>query len=128
VSDLAPFVAAVLRDQVVGKLHDENKALKSQVQRLQRTLHEHNPFRSFKLTGPNGARLVKEGRFNVETTSLNAPFCLYEEGGFENVSLRKLPKLELWIDGGCSVRFGTCLFTIYSTCVKRRRKDSSSTS
>jgi hypothetical protein len=78
--------------------HDE-------IQRLQRTLHEHNPFRSVKLMtiGPNGARvLVKEGgRLNVNETSIRNRQSLI----FERISLRELFLFELWIDGGCAVRF-----------------------
>jgi hypothetical protein len=115
-SDLAPFVAAVIRDRVMAELKDENEALRQEIAALKLERHRHNPRRSVQVTGSDGKEIFfVENELHLDTLSLffgrRISFC--NPGGYPNP---KLPAkalyfkcgswltLELWIDGGSAVR------------------------
>jgi hypothetical protein len=112
-SDLAPFVAAVIRDRVVVELQDENEALRQEIAGLKLERHKRNPSRSVKITGSNGKKIFAENKINLEglLCSGGRKFSLFRRGSaypdipktlcFQHGSWRTL---ELWIDGGSSVR------------------------
>ncbi len=65
--------------------------------------------------------LVDEGRVNVDETLVrNQRLFLFREGShLENRRLRELFLFELWIDGGCAVRFRDLSFHYISYHAKK---------
>lgn len=113
-SDLAPFVAATIRDKVVQDLMDENQNLKEENEELKRKLHERNPRRSIELKIPNGF-VIKKSTVRMDKVLLDqrrniSTFALLTEDEpryflDQNFRLKHFPALALWIDGACAVRF-----------------------
>jgi hypothetical protein len=125
-SDLAPFVAAVIRDRVVAELKDENEALRQENAALKLDRHKRNPRRSVKVTGSNGKEIFAENEVNLQEhhyivlgVTTGRKFCFFYgliQDRFHLESAQPdIPKvlclkcgsllsLELWIDGGSSVR------------------------
>ena len=111
-SDLAPFVAAVIRDRVVEDLQNENEAQRQEIERLRRTLHERNPRRSVQLTGPNGKKVFVDSSLHLSTAQhfWTTQFTFMNRGTLQQrgreheavivLCARNLPKCEVWIDGG----------------------------
>lgn len=62
-SDLAPFVAAVIRDRVVVELKDEIEALRQENAALKLECHKRNPRRSVKVTGSNRKEMFAENEY-----------------------------------------------------------------
>jgi hypothetical protein len=125
-SDIAPFVAAVIRDRVVEELGNENETLRQEMdtlrlqnQQLHRTLHERNPRRSVKLTGPNGSPVIAEYNLHLSTAIQRFPrthFTLFRGNPVDHPAslrfptLRHLLRAEIWIDGGRAVRLRDLVF------------------
>jgi hypothetical protein len=112
-SDLAPFVAAVIRDRVMAELKDENEALRQENAALKLERHKRNPHRSVQIRDSNGEHILVENELNLlrvrpffgkfsffscgASVRLETPDPLWYECGIWLT-------LELWIDGGSSVR------------------------
>jgi hypothetical protein len=106
-SDLAPFVAAVIRDRVMAELKDENEALRQEVAALKLERQKRNPSRSVKLTSSNGKDMHAEYEVNLEVIRFREKIRFSGlPGGRPKISFGRGSWLEfeLWIDGGCSVR------------------------
>jgi hypothetical protein len=117
-SDLAPFVAAVIRDRVMAELKDEIEALRQENAALKLERHKRNPSRPVKVTGRNGKEILAENEMDLEelktTWGRKVYFCNPLVPGGPNTpktlwfgcGLRggSWVTLELWIDGGSSVR------------------------
>jgi hypothetical protein len=113
-SDLAPFVAAVIRDRVVVELKDEIEALRQENAALKLEHHRHNPRRSIKVTGSNEKEIFAENELHLEVLYhfFGRKFCVCNPGGVARPDVPKVLwfkcgswlTLELWIDGGSSVR------------------------
>ena len=115
-SDLAPFVAAVIRDRVVVELNkDENEALRQKNEALERTLHERNPRRSIQIKGYNGKKIFADNELDLQRIhqySGNFPFFCSDATVRNQFPLLikcgpgtgSWLNLELWIDGGFSVK------------------------
>jgi hypothetical protein len=112
-SDLAPFVAAVIRDSVFAELKDDNEALRQEIEALKLQLHERNPMRSVKVTGSNRQKIFVDieldlehirHRFHGNKFSFCNPEGLRRRNILESLSFTcgSLLALELWIDGGSS--------------------------
>jgi hypothetical protein len=65
-SDLAPFVAAVIRDRVVAELKDENEALRQENAALKLDRHKRNSGRSMQLRDSNGREILAENKVNLQ--------------------------------------------------------------
>jgi hypothetical protein len=120
-SDLAPFVAAVIRDRVVAELKDENEALRQENAALKLERHKHNPSRSVKVTGSNGTEIFAENEIGIQGLRFSAlsarisggrKFSFCNPAGCSQPDVPRILwfkcgswlTLELWIDGGSSVR------------------------
>jgi hypothetical protein len=107
-SDLAPFVAAAIRDSVFAELKDENEALRQENEALKLELHECNPMRSVKVTCSNGQKIFVDNELNLEHIrnfhGNKFSFCNLDGLRRRNIlaSLSFIYRLELWIDGGSS--------------------------
>lgn len=118
-SDLAPFVAATLRDRVVEELQNELRAKNQKLQETQRLLHQRHPRRSVKLCGPNnGEPVIVESSLYLPTAQhfWGTKFTFFNRVRgrqlIEPITIRvkDIPLLELWIDGGRAVRFQNLTF------------------
>ena len=58
-SDLAPFVAAAIRDKVVQELMEENEAMRKQVAKLRH-------FKTVEITGPGGKPVYTRAQFDED--------------------------------------------------------------
>jgi cell division septum initiation protein DivIVA len=85
-SDLAPFVAAVMKDKAVEGLLEENKRLENKVQQLQTKLNANQHY--VEITGPGGTLIYAEA---------NEHLCLVD--GLNTCWARDLLDIELWIAG-----------------------------
>jgi hypothetical protein len=109
-SDLAPFVAAVIRDRVMAELKDENEALRQKIEALERALQERNPRRSVQVTYNIGKDICAENEINLRNFfNFGRKFSLFHRGSAhpdtpKALCLQNGSWLELWIDGGSSVR------------------------
>lgn len=115
-SDLAPFVAAVIRDCVVVELKDENEALRQENEALKLEGHKQNPRRSVKVTrtGSNGKDICADNDLNLEVLRRNQSWLRISLFGPAPVrpgipdplwfECGSWLSLELWIDGGPSIR------------------------
>jgi hypothetical protein len=112
-SDLAPFVAAVIRDRVVVELKDEIEALRQEIAALKLERHKRNPSRPVKITGSNGNEIFAENEINLESLLFSGgrKFSLFSRRPAQPdipkslfLTIGSLLTLELWIDGGSSVR------------------------
>jgi hypothetical protein len=122
-SDLAPFVASVIRDRVVVELKDENEDLRQENEALKLELHKRNPRRSVKVTYNHGKDIVADNELNLEILRKDNELNLevLRNNHWSNFSLfrceasvrREMTSsflfvggswltLELWIDGGSS--------------------------
>jgi hypothetical protein len=108
-SDLAPFVAAALRDKVVAELYEENRALTSQLER-ERTYSQ-----SVAITGPRGSpiyakALFQDGNYDYSSPELWKVEFPYEydddddERPFSCCSVSELAEMEVRIGGVCKAR------------------------
>lgn len=122
-SELAPFVAACLRDRVTADLLEENQTLQRENRQLKRTLHERNPRRSVQLAfaaskkrkrNNKQGKMVRDSVLHLRNAStfMHMHFTFLTRGPrVEGESdllafrLKDIPRLELWIDGGLAVRF-----------------------
>lgn len=77
-SDLAPFVAAALRDKVVLDLHDENKKLVEEIEELKHSTR-------VRFTGPNSIPNYAAGSIKDATTSV------HDEGGGAETLRKRVP-------------------------------------
>jgi hypothetical protein len=132
-SDLAPFVAAVIRDRVVVDLKDENKALRQKNEALELALHKLNPHRSVQIRDSDGKKIFADSETNLEDV---IPFSVKVPLFRGRASVRcKTPDplwfgsgiwltLELWIDGGffASLQDLSFHYTAYE-CVKMLTAD-----
>jgi hypothetical protein len=93
-SDLAPFVAATLRDKVVQDLMEENEAMQKQIRQS----------RSVEITGPGGSPVYSRAQFDEDGYYCNDP-VLWEVAfpGTQNLSC------PLSILEGIEVRLGGVL-------------------
>jgi hypothetical protein len=95
-SDLAPFVAAVLKDSVTADLLEENRKLRLELQKC----------RTVSITGPNGAPVYAVGRFEEGMHSGNPNLwavSLHETG--VSFSLADLRSVEVRLGGICRAMF-----------------------
>lgn len=110
-NDLAPLVAAALRDQVVEDMQKEIEELRKSNRELQRKLQERNPNRSVELKMRMDNleyRLLKERTVNIVNDFgrgliFHSLFARYDNPAYNlfngSIKLKDLPQLELWIDG-----------------------------
>ena len=115
-SDLAPFVVATIRDQVVTDQQDEIGELSSENAKLKRLLHERHPVRSLQLV------ITKDGiKQIIQNSTVYIPNAIdyqhlegpefpatmlpeEEELITYDVNLRDLLMHgEIWIDGSCAI-------------------------
>ena len=93
-SNLAPFVAAVLRDQTVQELHEENERLRQQV----------HISRLVQITGPGGVPVYAEGRIDEGRPAGNPNLWLVKlerpPGSTAECQLHQLGTVEVRIVGG----------------------------
>jgi hypothetical protein len=111
-SDLAPFVAATIRDQVVSDQQREIERLREEVSTLQKTqhdlelqLHERCPVRSVQIRGPpsNNGLVHLDGELDL--VDLPNTVDLFEGETDLSVSVEEFLKLELFVDGNSSFCF-----------------------
>ncbi len=76
-SDLAPFVAAVIRDRVVIDLKDENEALRLKNEALELALHKRNPHRSVQIRDSNGKQFWADNELNLGAFAISAGNSLF---------------------------------------------------
>lgn len=94
-SDLAPFVAAVLRDQSLSQLLEENKALRDQLEKHQ----------TLEITGRNGTPVyykssMSKGEISGDGDAWNVPF---PENG--HIPLDEIRNLEIRVGGDVRATF-----------------------
>jgi hypothetical protein len=112
-SDLAPFVAAVIRDRVVAELKNENEALRRKNEALELTLHKRNPRRSIQITDSDGKKIFADNELDLEgIRQFGGNFSFFSCSATVRNQIpghlwfrsRSWLNLELWIDGGVSAR------------------------
>jgi hypothetical protein len=120
-SDLAPFVAAAIRDKVVSDQQHEIERLRGEVRALQKTqhdlelqLHERCPVRSVQIRGPpsnNG--LVGHVHLDSELDLVDLPNTVDLFVGETDLSMpvEEFLKLELFVDENSSFCFRDFEFT-----------------
>ena len=85
-SDLAPFVAAVMKDKAVEGLLEENKRLENKVQELQNKLNANQHY--VEITGPGGTLIYAEANEHLSVVD-----------GLNTCWASDLLDIELWIAG-----------------------------
>lgn len=117
-SDLAPFVAAAIRDKVVSDQQHEIERLRDQVNTLQKhqedlelQLHERCPVRSIQIRGPLG-----NGQVHLESeldlVDLPNTVDLFAGENDLSVSVEEFLNMELFVDGTSSFCFRDFEFTV----------------
>jgi hypothetical protein len=103
-SDLAPFVAAVIRDRVVVDLKDENEALRQKNEALEREIHKRNPHRSVQIRDSDGKKIFADSEVDLEDArQFSGKFPFFRDSTSHPLWFGSgiwLITLELWIDGG----------------------------
>lgn len=130
-SDLAPFVAAAIRDKVVEDLLEENRAQRNEIEALEKKvsnferLYARNPCRLVKLTLPGGTNVLRERTVDLTKFSWchfqffpvvreyyydsdedEPEDLLWAEDGFAS-----LPNLEIWFDDRCVIQVNNLSFS-----------------
>ena len=117
-SDLAPFVAAVLRDKVVEELQEELHAEKAKNKKLE------NELRTIRVTGPGGFPVYAERHFQYAdfdddfedeepwSLLLQTPHAVFPDGpvnpNLPTCQVQDIEKCELHIGGKEIIRIGDC--------------------
>lgn len=98
-SDLAPFVAATLRDKVVSEMEEEIKQLREKVRKL----------KTVSITGPLGTPVYAEVQFDQDGRTANNPNLwevdFSEANNRASCPLARLKEVEIRIGGICKARF-----------------------
>jgi hypothetical protein len=99
-SDLAPFVAAVIRDKVVTEQQCEIKSLRFLLEK------ERKSSRRVSITGPRGKPIFAESQFDDGNFDYSPELWKVEFSNSRMCSLTELRDMEVRIGGICKARFG----------------------